>query len=155
MGGERWLSFSPHVSKTLAQAAQSLHALKVLKTSGLPMRSLTTVCRATLAARLTYASPSWWAGISEADKCRLQGALNRAVKWGVCNSPPLDFENLCRKADDTLFSAVLHNSSHVLHPLLPPVRQHTHRLRTRAHKLVIPLRNKFTELNFCQRMLFP
>jgi len=149
------LSFAPHVSKTLAQAAQSLHALKVLKTSGLPMHSLTTVCRATLAARLTYASPAWWAATSEADKGRLQGALKRAVKWGVSNSPPLDFESLCRQADETLFNAALQNSSHVLHSLLPPVRQHNHRLRNRRHPLVIPLRTKFTDLNFCQRMLFP
>ena len=73
------LSFNPHVSKTLAQASQSLHALKVLKSSGLPMNSLTIVCRATLAARITYASSSWWAAISESDRGRLQGAFIRAV----------------------------------------------------------------------------
>ena len=63
---DRHLLFSPHVSKTLSQAAQSLHALKVLKTSGLPLPSLTCVCRATLVARLLYASPVWSGSISGA-----------------------------------------------------------------------------------------
>src|SRR6266496_1772917 len=88
------LLFSAHVAKTLAQASQSLHALKVLKCSGLPMRSLTTVCRATLVARLLYASPCWWGDISETDKHRLQATLKRAVSWGVCSGPP-DFHSLC------------------------------------------------------------
>ena len=73
------LLFAPHVTKTLAQASQSIHALKVLKTSGLPIRSLTSVCQATLVARLLYAAPCWWGSISEADKLRLQATLRRAV----------------------------------------------------------------------------
>src|SRR5258708_3725975 len=56
------LLFAPHVTKTLAQAAQSMRTLKVLKFSELPMHSLSTVCRPTLVARLLYASPSCWGG---------------------------------------------------------------------------------------------
>ena len=51
------LLFTPHVTKTLAQGAQSAYALKVLKFHGLSMESLDTVCMATLVARVLHASP--------------------------------------------------------------------------------------------------
>src|SRR6266496_6458362 len=121
--------------KMLLRFQNALHALKVLKTSGLPMRSLSTVCRATLVARLLYASPCWWGDISEADKHRLQATLRRVVAWGLCSGPPLDFASLCAQADVTLVQSVLGDQHHVLRPLLPPTRQHTYNLRARGHSL--------------------
>ncbi len=148
------LLFAPHVTKTLAQGSQSIHALKVLKTSGLPIRSLTSVCRATLVARLLYAAPCWWGSISEADKLRLQATLRRAVTWGVCSSPPFDFLGLCASADQALFQTVMADNHHVLWPLLPPLRPRTHNLRNRGHPYVLPIRDRFTQANFIRRMLF-
>jgi len=54
------LSFPRHIDTAIITASQNLYALKTLKSHGLPPQALDTVCRATLLARLTYASPCWW-----------------------------------------------------------------------------------------------
>ena len=151
---DRHLLFSTQVSRTLAQAAQSMYALKVLKSSGLSPSSLDLVFSATLVSRLLYASPAWWGAVSEADKHRLQAALDRAARWGLCSWPPRSLRALCGAADITLFQAVLSNPDYVLHHLLPPTRAHTYNLRRRTHDLQLPIRDKFTDLNFVRRMLF-
>ena len=151
---DRHLTFSPHVTRTLAQAAQSTYALKVLKTAGLSLSSLDLVCTATMVSRLLYASPAWWGVVSEADKHRLQSALDRVARWALCSWPPRSLAALCGRADSVLFKAVLDNPAHVLHRLLPPARAHSHNLRRRTHLRTIPTRDKFTDLNFIRRMLF-
>jgi len=42
-------------------------------------------------------------------------------------------ENLVENAGDVLFSRVLNNEHHVLHPLLPDRNQHGYELRRRRH----------------------
>src|SRR2546425_7851586 len=85
------LSVSSHITETTLLSAQSLYALKVLKTHGLDSRSLHQVCHSTLVSRLTYASPSWWGLASCEDKANMQSVLNRAKKWSLCDvaTPPL------------------------------------------------------------------
>src|ERR1043165_7263504 len=73
------------------------------------------------------------------------------------NSYPADqkmFDELCGHADSPLFSSVLHNPSHVLNCLLPPVKNVTYSLRTRSHNREIPHADAFTRCGFITRMLF-
>src|SRR5258708_989024 len=128
---DRHLLFSAHVTKTLAQAAQSRYALKALRSSGLSLLSLDRVCRATMVARILYASPCWWGAIYGADRDRLQAAINRAARWCLCLKPPTSVSELCTRADRTLFKAVLENRDHVLRPLLPPPKPRIYNLRKR------------------------
>jgi len=151
---DEYLSFSNHVDKLTSTASQNLYALKTLKSSGLPPSSLDTVCRATLLSRLTYASPSWWGAINSSDRARLQGVLNRAVKWGICSPLPGGLASICDTSDHRLFTKVLSNPFHPLQPLLPPPTTHTFGLRKRSHNLTLPFRDQFTASNFIRRMLF-
>ena len=54
------LSFGEHVDHLVAQGAQTLYALRILKHHGLNGPNLWTVANSTLLTRLTYASPAWW-----------------------------------------------------------------------------------------------
>lgn len=149
------LSVSSHITETTLLSAQSLYALKVLKTHGLDSRSLHQVCHSTLVSRLTYASPSWWGLASCEDKAKMQSVLNRAKKWGLCDvaTPPL--EEICAKLDTDLFNKVILSSNHVLHHLLPPLKSHTYQLRPRSHDRQLPAKGSSLFANtFIQRMLF-
>src|SRR3989442_3235214 len=149
------LSVSSHITETTLLSAQSLYALKVLKTHGLDSRSLHQVCHSTLVSRLTYASPSWWGLASCEDKAKMQSVLNRAKKWGLCDvaTPPL--EEICAKLDTDLFNKVIHSSNHVLHHLLPPLKSHTYQLRPRSHDRQLLAKGSSLFANtFIQRMLF-
>ena len=120
---------------------------------GLPLSSLSLTCKLTLLPRLVYASPCWWGSIGEDSRLRLQGVVNRARRWGLCNQS-IDINSICCQSDTTLFQAASLNSHHVLHPLLPPIKTHSHDLRLRSHSFKIPIRDKFTKFNFIRRMLF-
>ena len=140
------LSFSRHIDTAITTASQNLYALKTLKSHGLPPQALDTVCRATLLARLTYASPCWWGALSATDRDRLQAVINRAVKWGVCQSLNGGIPAICDKYDHKLFSSVLSNNT------LPPPKTHTYSLRKRSRNLTMSTRDQFTPLNFIHRM---
>ena len=61
---------------------------------------------------------------------------------------------LCDAADTKLFAAILHNPHHVLHRLLPPVRESTYNLRQRPHDRTIPLiKNIIFKKTFISRMV--
>ena len=125
------LSMAGHVESLISCANQNLYALKTLKSHGLPDQ-LINVCRATLIARILYASPAWYGFSSAADRARLQAIVTKAARWGVWakNGPTLD-EMFCA-ADSSLFRKVLNDRFHVLHRILPPIKSHGHNLRRRT-----------------------
>ena len=72
-----------HVESLISCASQNLYGLKTLKSHGLPDAQLINVCRATLIARILYASPAWYGFSSAADRTRLQAIVTKAARWGV------------------------------------------------------------------------
>src|SRR6218665_3450513 len=66
------LSVTGHVDKILGSCASSMHALNVLRERGMPTTLLHEVTRATMVARLLYASPSWFGFLKAADLHRLE-----------------------------------------------------------------------------------
>ena len=94
------LSFSQHIENKIAKGNQCLFARKTLKSKGLRGKSLNEVCRATFFNSLTYASQAWWGLANAEDRGRLQGLVNKAIRWeldGQCSLPNLD--NFCAKLD--------------------------------------------------------
>src|ERR1043165_1986124 len=85
---------------------------------GLKVVNLFDVARAKTVARLLYASPAWWGFVRQQDKNRLQSIISRMIRRGHLPVDNPSFDQLCRKADNGLFTAVLNNQEHVLHKLL-------------------------------------
>jgi len=96
-------TFSPHVTRVVAQAAQSAYGLKVLKSCGLPTESLNLVYRATIVACVIYASPCWWGDLSAADRGKLQAVLDRASARALVHVIP--FHCLICVSRQTLLSS--------------------------------------------------
>jgi hypothetical protein len=151
---QRNLNMGEHVNNVVSTCGQNLYALKVLKAHGMKPEELSNVCRATLVAKLSYASQGWRGYASVADINRLQAVLSRAVRWGVYSAAMPTLEDIIDRADQTLFYNVLHNSSHVLHAMLPPIRRHEHNLRPRAHNRQLPVKTVNSLRNFLVRMLY-
>ena len=74
-----------------SQTAQSMYALRVLRAHGLKGDSLWDVSRATLVAKLTYASTAWWGYTSEMQKRRLHRFL---IKLQRCGFLPAQFDSM-------------------------------------------------------------
>ena len=89
--------------------------------------------------------------IRESERLQLSSVLGRAIKQGFLSPLHPSFSDICDRADHKLFQALLHNPDHVLHQLLPPVKNITYELRPRAHDREIP-RNLETLIRFSRKL---
>jgi hypothetical protein len=147
------LEFTPHINHITTAAVQSTYALRVLRAHGLCGPRLWEVARATAVSKLTYACSAWWGYADSSGRSRLQAVINKLVRLGFL-SGKLSFAQICQEQDDNLFSQILSNEHHVLHQLLPPVRNTPYSLRPRAHDRELPLANTTMRKNFIVRMLY-
>ena len=115
------------------------------------------VYRATVIARLTYASSAWRGLASMSDRQRIDSVIDRARRNGYCAPDLPSFDVLCDDADDELFSKAVRLSNHVLRPLLPPpsTASQTYNLRKRTHSLQLPEHTThLSDKNFITHMLY-
>ena len=67
----------------------------------------------------------------------------------------ISFVQICEEQDSSkLFLQILRNEKHVLHLLLPPVKNVPYSLRPRAHDREVPVANARMRNNFIYRMLY-
>ena len=78
---------------------------------------------------MTYAAPAWYGFTKAADRSSLQAVLTKVTRWGLNVKLASQIEDLVNSADQKLFIKILCLSRHVLHSLLPPVKQTAHNLR--------------------------
>ena len=97
-------------------------ALRTLRVHGVVQASLHDICKATLIAQITYASPyaspTWNRFLSVADRNRQQSIVTKAKRLGYLPANYDSFDQLCANADEKLF-LTYYNPNHVLHQLLP------------------------------------
>ena len=147
-------NFDMHVNNIVIKARQSMYALRVLTAHGLSGQSLSDVVSATTVSRMLYAAPAWWGYVGVMGRTRLQATMRRLVRSRYLPESYLTFDQLCKKADSNLFSAIITNPSHVLHQLLPPEKTVTYSLRPRAHNRIIPNADFLARKTFVIRMLY-
>ena len=147
---------SEHIDSTLSQCAQSLHALRVLRSNGLNIDSLHVVFNAVIMAKLFYAAPAWWGFAITADEIRIDAFLRRCKKYGYyrpdssCSS-----KDIVCTAEKMLFRRVVANAHHVLYPLLPAEKAHNYDLRKRTHNFSLPVKSSaLNDRNFFSRLLY-
>jgi hypothetical protein len=147
------LRFDSHISNVLKQTTQSSYALKILKAHGLSGAPLWDITRATVVARLLYASPVWWGYADAADKIRLQASIRRLVKRNFLPPDFLTFNNLCEGIDKKFFTDIHKNKTHVLNHLLPPKKEICYDLRPGKHDREIDKCSTSMRKNFIPRMV--
>ena len=105
--------------------------------------------------RMFYASPVWWGFIDAGSRNEIEAVIRRQIRLNYLPSQFGLFEELCRKADTALISAVLNDSTHVLNHLLPPVKYVGYNLRPRTHDRCLPGHlSSLQKKNFFNRLLF-
>ena len=132
------MDFIPHIIHVTTAAVQSTYALRVLRAHGLSGPHLWDVTRATAVAKLTYACSAWWGYVDSGGKARIQSVLNKLKRLGFL-AEHISFDQICLERDTKLFSQSLTNPHHVLHQLLPPVRNVPNSLRPRVHDRELPV----------------
>jgi len=151
------LSASDHVRDVIRTCAQTLYALRVLRTHGMCDAALQAVFRSVAIAKLLYASTAWIGFTNATDRQRVDAFLRRSIRSGYCSPDTPTFEELCETADEQLFNNLGRNQNHVLYSLLPPpsTASQNYKLRPRAHSQQLPRHTgHLTDSNFMTRMLF-
>jgi len=98
------LSATDHISYLLDSCSSVLHALRVLRTHGLPSQSLKDVFHATVIGKLTYCAPAWHGFCLASDYTRLNSFLLRAVKLGYYDKQSATITDLFDNTDYAFFS---------------------------------------------------
>lgn len=151
----RRFSVSSHVDRLLASCAQTLFALRTLRHHGLNNSSIQAIFQATVVAKLAYAAPAWLGFAKTVDRARLEAFLKRSVSFGYRSASSPTFASICDEAENKLFRNIITNPTHLLHPLLPPLREKHYDLRDRPHPHQLPSRTTaLRDSNFMIRMLF-
>jgi hypothetical protein len=151
------LSMSGHVQAVLSSSAQSLYAIRTLRSHGLSASALQHVYRSVVIAKLLYAASAWWGFANSSDLNRINAFIRRGVKCGLCSPEIQTFEQLCQAADNDLFKNVLNNVDHVLYQLLPPQRNafKFYNIRKTLHDRELPEKPNFLiTCNFFNRLLY-
>jgi hypothetical protein len=151
------LSASEHVRQVLQSSAQTLYALRILRSQGMNNTDLQTVYRSVVVSKLLYASSAWIGFTTAADRLRIEAFLRRSKRNGFCGANLPSFEELSKLADQKLFDKLLGNNNHVLSNLLPSqsAASQNYSLRPRVHNRELPLYlTRLVNNNFLNRMLF-
>ena len=98
-----------------------------------------------------YAAPAWWGFLSAAEKDRIESVVKKAKRYGYLPSPFEHVHSLVECMESNLFRNVLYNPHHVLHQLLPHVKDTIYNLRQRSHSLTLSLEDR---QYFLYRMLY-
>ena len=149
------MSVTEHINNIIASSAQTIHALRILRSHGMRTESIHTIYQAVVIAKLTYASSAWWGFTTANDRQRLEAVIRRGIRSGLSSSNQLPLAEIVEDADDNLFSQVLYNNSHVLNRLLPSTNTRTYNLRQRArNRALVAKTSTLTESDFILRMLY-
>ena len=74
--------------------------------------------------KLLYASPAWWGFATSADKQRIEALLRCGVRLNLYSALDPSVSQRVEDTDDELLSAVMANSHHVPHHMLPDRTSH-------------------------------
>ena len=106
-----------------------LFALRTLSSHGLSTQLLQLVSlRSSVLSKLTYASPSFVGFLSNSTIDQLQSFIRRAVKFGYYRPSDPDISTIINISESALFFSITTNPSHVLAPLLPPLKSSVYNL---------------------------
>jgi len=108
------LMMGEHLDQLISFCASSIFALRTLRAHGLRPPQLHHVARATTAASLLYASPTWWSFASAEDRSRLERLVGRLRCGGYLPDDFPTVESLAGAADHKLFVSIAGNPHHVL-----------------------------------------
>ena len=89
------LSASDHVRDVITGCAQTLYALRVLRTHGMGDPALHTVYQSVVVSRVMYASSAWWGFTNAVDRQRVDAFFRRSKGSGYCSSDLPSFGEMC------------------------------------------------------------
>ena len=96
-----------HVSGVIIKCAQSLHALKILRSHGMCDDALNVIYKAVVIAKVLYAIPAWWGFTAASDRQKLDAFIRRGVRLKYYSRDDPTLAELVDKLDESLPQFIL------------------------------------------------
>jgi|SRR6218665_4194796 len=141
-----------HLDGFISNCASSIHALRMLRTHGLPLAHAVSRGRPHDRPLLSGICLAGMVFTSAHDRDRLEHLVEILRRGRV---PARGCPLICgdgTKADKSLFRSIITNPGHVLYRHLPKVKTTGYNLCTGAHAFELPEKD---DRNFISRLLFP
>ena len=100
------IGFGAHMDKICCKPRKSMFALRVLVAHGYHGERLFAIVRATILARLRYASSVWWGFATVGEHKRLNSILRKMIRPGFLPAVVPSFDKHCSRAYSTLFRSI-------------------------------------------------
>jgi len=129
-----------------------MHVLKILRSHGVSSDALKFIYKSVMLTKLLYASPHGGVSPLWLNKQQIEAFLHQGVRLNLYSALDLSVSQRVQDTDNELFSAVMANSHHVLHHMLPDRTSHPYTLRPRRHDCSLTI--KKDARNFVIRLLY-
>ena len=97
------MSASEHVSDDISRCAQSIHAVRTLRSNGMNDDILQVIYKTVNLSKISYASSAWWGFANATDRQRLEAFVRRGVRSGFYSANSPTVAELVCDSDDNLF----------------------------------------------------
>ena len=149
------LRIDKHISNIVVKCSRTLYALKMIRNSGLDKTSLHDVFNSTIISNILYAVNAWIGLSNKENLGRIEKIIKRGTKMGLWPKEEHSLRQLIDNRAKTLFTKVLTTEYHVLHHLLPEIRNCKYSLRRSLHNRCLPeMKSPHDIRNFIIRKIY-
>ena len=99
------LSLSQHVQNVAMSCAQTVHALRTLRSHGVKNATLQIVFKSVAVAKLVYAASAWYGFCTAADRDRLKAVIRRGKRFRFCCMDQPSVREMVDDADDSILAS--------------------------------------------------
>ena len=85
--------------------AQTVHALRTVRSHGVKNVTLQIVFKSVVVAKLVYAASAWYGFCTAADKDRLEAVIRREKRFGFCCMDQPSVREMIDDADDSILAS--------------------------------------------------
>ena len=148
------LSFTCHIDKVIAKCNHALYANYILLHHGLNDKLRRDFYFALVLSQINYCIAAWIGFTKQQDKSWLARILHKGHKLKLLD-PDVTLDSLVNKHLNDLFKDVVSRPIHVLHHMLPPVKDVKYYLRNNSHSFQLPeLKSPHDMCNYFLHMLY-
>ena len=141
-----------HVDELLSKASGRMYILRVCKSYGYAGDQLTKLFETLILSLFTYAIEVWGSALLKKYLKQIDQFFRRARRYGY-TTKEYEMSSLIEEKDRALFRKITKDTEHVLHDLLPEMKQRT--LRTQNHNYILPqIKTERFKRCFVNRCLF-
>ena len=149
------LCMDNHITNIIMKCNKLLYALKIVRNRGLDKTSMHDVFYMIVISNILYAVNKWSGLCTNENYGQLEKVVKRGIQMGIWPKEEKCLRQLIEVRAKNLFTNILKNKNHVLHYLLPDIRDCKYNLCKCTYNRKLPeMKAPHDNRNFLIRMMY-